>query len=83
MKRYIYDNVFLHYRAGGNWRKEGLELHKLLSQKLKNDEYSRMLKTSLMENTTISNNLEISKINHPQINNVMDQSKLNLNSKNF
>jgi len=32
----IYDNVFLHYRAGGNWRKEGLVLHKLLSQKLKN-----------------------------------------------
>jgi hypothetical protein len=32
----IYDNVFLHYRAGGNWRKEGLDLHKLLSQKLKN-----------------------------------------------
>jgi hypothetical protein len=32
----IYDNVFLHYRAGGNWRKEGLELHKLLSQQLKN-----------------------------------------------
>jgi hypothetical protein len=32
----IYDNVFLHYRAGGNWRKEGLGLHKLLSQKLKN-----------------------------------------------
>lgn len=31
----IYDNKFLHYRAGGNWRKEGLELHKLLSQKLK------------------------------------------------
>lgn len=32
----IYDNVFLHYRAGGNWRKEGLDLHSLLSQKLKN-----------------------------------------------
>ena len=31
----IYDNVFLHYRAGGNWRKEGLDFHKLLSQKLK------------------------------------------------
>lgn len=30
----IYDNVFLHYRAGGNWRKEGLDLHKLLSQQL-------------------------------------------------
>tara|TARA_B110000483_G_scaffold237673_1_gene312887 strand:- start:5853 stop:6701 length:849 start_codon:yes stop_codon:yes gene_type:complete len=32
----IYDNKFLHYRAGGNWRKEGLNLHKLLSQQLKN-----------------------------------------------
>jgi hypothetical protein len=31
----IYDNVFLHYRAGGNWRNEGLELHKTLSEKLK------------------------------------------------
>ena len=31
----IYDNVFLHYRAGGNWRKEGFELHKHLSEKLK------------------------------------------------
>ena len=31
----IYDNVFLHYRAGGNWRNEGLELHNLLSQELK------------------------------------------------
>ena len=31
----IYDNVFLHYRAGGNWMGEGLDLHKLLSQKLK------------------------------------------------
>jgi hypothetical protein len=32
----IYDNVFLHYRCGGNWRREGFDLHKLLSQKLKN-----------------------------------------------
>jgi len=31
----IYDNVFFHYRAGGNWRREGLELHRLLSEKLK------------------------------------------------
>jgi hypothetical protein len=31
----MYDNVFLHYRCGGNWRKEGLDLHKLLSQNLK------------------------------------------------
>jgi len=32
----VYDNAFLHYRAGGNWRAEGLGLHKSLSQKLKN-----------------------------------------------
>lgn len=32
----IYDGVFLHYRAGGNWRNEGLELHKKLSKSLKN-----------------------------------------------
>lgn len=32
----IYDDVFLHYRAGGNWRKEGLDLHNKLSQFLKN-----------------------------------------------
>jgi hypothetical protein len=31
----IYDNVFLHYRAGGNWRKEGEKMHTLMSQKLK------------------------------------------------
>jgi len=31
----IYDNVFLHYRAGGNWMKEGLTLHNQLSEKLK------------------------------------------------
>jgi hypothetical protein len=31
----IYDNVFLHYRAGGNWMKEGLKMHKILSYKLK------------------------------------------------
>jgi len=31
----IYDNVFLHYRAGGNWRNEGLEIHRLLTNKLK------------------------------------------------
>jgi hypothetical protein len=30
----IYDDVFLHYRAGGNWNKEGLIFHKGLSQKL-------------------------------------------------
>lgn len=32
----IYDNIFLHYRAGGNWRKESYELHNSLSLKLKN-----------------------------------------------
>jgi len=31
----IYDNIFLHYRAGGNWRKEGLNLHNYLSQLIK------------------------------------------------
>lgn len=31
----LYDNVFLHYRCGGNWRQEGLDLHKKLSEKLK------------------------------------------------
>ena len=32
----IYDGVFLHYRAGGNWMNEGLDLHKKLSKSLKN-----------------------------------------------
>lgn len=31
----IYDGVFLHYRAGGNWRKEGAVFHSHLSQLLK------------------------------------------------
>jgi hypothetical protein len=31
----IYDNVFLHYRAGGNWREEGMDIHKQLSLQLK------------------------------------------------
>lgn len=31
----IYDNVFLHYRAGGNWREEGMELHLNNSSQLK------------------------------------------------
>jgi hypothetical protein len=31
----IYDNVFLHYRAGGNWRGEGMGLHTELTEKLK------------------------------------------------
>ncbi len=32
----IYDNKFLHYRAGGNWRNEGLNFHQDLSNKLMN-----------------------------------------------
>jgi hypothetical protein len=32
----IYDDVFLHFRAGGNWRGEGLEIHDILTKKLKN-----------------------------------------------
>lgn len=31
----IYDNVFLHYRAGGNWRGEGINTHIKLAQLLK------------------------------------------------
>jgi hypothetical protein len=31
----IYENVFLHYRAGGNWRNEGLDFHKKLTKLLK------------------------------------------------
>jgi hypothetical protein len=31
----IYDNVFLHYRAGGNWNGEGMDVHKALAMKLK------------------------------------------------
>jgi hypothetical protein len=31
----IYDDVFLHYRAGGNWRNEGAAFHARLSQRLK------------------------------------------------
>ena len=30
----IYDNVFLHYRAGGNWMNEGMDLHYNLSKNL-------------------------------------------------
>ena len=30
----IYDNVFLHYRAGGNWRNESMNLHNFLSEVL-------------------------------------------------
>jgi hypothetical protein len=31
----IYDDVFLHYRAGGNWNEEGMALHNRLTEKLK------------------------------------------------
>lgn len=31
----IYDNVFLHYRAGGNWMRDDINMHKMLSYKLK------------------------------------------------
>lgn len=31
----IYDEVFLHYRAGGNWNEEGMAMHNALSTKLK------------------------------------------------
>lgn len=31
----LYDGAFLHYRAGGNWRQEGLAFHKMITQKLK------------------------------------------------
>lgn len=31
----IYDDKFLHYRAGGNWNREGLEMHNYLTNKLK------------------------------------------------
>lgn len=30
----IYDNSFFHYRAGGNWRKEGLDIHNYLTKEL-------------------------------------------------
>lgn len=31
----IYDNKFLHYRAGGNWNHEGMKLHLELAKRLK------------------------------------------------
>ena len=31
----IYENVFLHYRAGSNWLGEGMDAHKKLTQSLK------------------------------------------------
>ena len=32
----IYDDIFLHYRAGGDWEKKGLNFHSKLSEVLKN-----------------------------------------------
>ena len=32
----LYDDIFLHYRAGCNWRGEGLEMHRKLTGMLKN-----------------------------------------------
>lgn len=32
----IYGDKFLHYRAGGNWNREGMNFHSILSEKLKN-----------------------------------------------
>jgi hypothetical protein len=32
----IFDDSFLHYRSGSNWRREGLDLHKILTKELKN-----------------------------------------------
>jgi hypothetical protein len=31
----IYENVFLHYRAGGNWRNEDMNVHQYLTDQLK------------------------------------------------
>ena len=31
----IYENVFLHYRAGGNWRNEDMNVHQYLTEQLK------------------------------------------------
>lgn len=35
----IFDDVFLHYRAGGNWMNEGMTTHAFLTQKLKQTIY--------------------------------------------
>lgn len=32
----IYDDIFLHYRGGGDWNRSGLEFHTTLANKLKN-----------------------------------------------
>jgi hypothetical protein len=31
----LYDGAFLHYRAGGNWRQEGIAFHQAITHKLK------------------------------------------------
>jgi hypothetical protein len=31
----IYDDIFLHYRAGGDWQRKGMEFHKELTNNLK------------------------------------------------
>jgi hypothetical protein len=31
----LYDGAFLHYRAGGNWRQEGLAFHQAITKNLK------------------------------------------------
>ena len=31
----LYDGAFLHYRAGGNWRQEGLAFHQAITERLK------------------------------------------------
>jgi hypothetical protein len=31
----IYDDIFLHYRAGGNWNEEGMTLHNQMTNKLR------------------------------------------------
>jgi hypothetical protein len=31
----IYDDIFLHYRAGGDWQRKGLNFHNDLTQNLK------------------------------------------------
>ena len=40
----IYDGIFLHYRAGGNWNGEGMTLHNALTARLKEVLLSRTIK---------------------------------------
>jgi hypothetical protein len=44
----IYDNTFLHYRAGGNWNKEGFSFHNKLTQQL----YYSLMKTFELDQTS-------------------------------